>query len=203
MFRAVSGRCAVVLSSLRLPIPDEKALATLTTLGFSVIEVDLVQLARSRVGVSRYRRGAGAADAPETFDCSSFIKWLYAERGVWLPRRTIQQIALGTAIDTCDILAGDVVFTTGRINYYHDDPTQGVGHVGIATGEGTIVHAANSRKGIIESSLQDFLKEETPRGVRRYVSQAAATITLETPLSREVECSDDLRWIILQQLPRP
>ena len=72
---------------------------------------------------------------------------------MWLSRRTIQQIDLGIAVNPTDVMAGDLVFVTGRINYYQDDPAQGVGHVGIATGEGTVVHAANKREGIIESTL--------------------------------------------------
>ncbi len=201
MFRAVGCRCAVDFSELHLPISDLETLALLASMGFKVIEVDLVQIARSRIGVSRYRRGARLIDAPDVFDCSSFMKWLYAHRGVWLPRRTIQQIELGTAVPLSAVVAGDAIFTTGSINYYHDDPAQGVGHVGIATGEGTVAHAANKRAGIIETDISKFVLSDTKlRGVRRYISDSYRVVTLETPPSREVEVSDDIRWIVLQQL---
>lgn len=200
MYRAVGGRCTVDLSLLCLPISDKKILELLVALGFRVIEPDLMQLARSCIGISNYRRGARLADAPETFDCSSFLKWLYAQRGVWLPRRTVQQIELGTAVNLSAIAEGDAIFTTGRINYYQDNPAQGVGHVGIATEKETVVHAANSRAGIIENKIENFLNGAELRGIRRYIPNPSRTVVLETPSFYEVEMSDDIRWIILQRL---
>ncbi len=202
MFHAVDNLCTVDLSLLNLPVSDGEALELLAPLGFRVIKVNLVRLARSLIGIASYRRGACLADAPNVFDCSSFVKWLYAKRGLWLPRRTIQQIELGTAIELPAMTAGDAIFTTGRNNYYRDDPAQGVGHVGLATGEGTVVHAANSRVKIVENKIDDFLRKEELRGIRRYVPNPDRSVTLKTPLSREVEVSDDIRWIVLQQLAK-
>lgn len=198
MFRAVEKCCAVDFSKLDLPIAEEDAMRILSFLGFRVVPVDLVEIARSRVGASRYQRGARLMDAPGVFDCSSLMKWLYAQRGIWLPWRTIQQIDQGSSIDIRDLSAGDVIFTTGFINYYRTDPSQGVGHVGIATGEGSIVHAANSRSGIVESAVEDFLHAVELRGIRRYVT--ASVVTLDVPLLRDIETSDDIRWVILQRL---
>jgi cell wall-associated NlpC family hydrolase len=126
------------------------------------------------------------------------IKWLYGQRGIWLPRRSIQQRALGQAVELHELREGDVVFTSGRINYYDTDPSCGVGHVGIATGEGTIVHAANSRVGIIETTVEDFISGEKLRGIRRYVPKDSEVVTVTTPPQREVETSDDIQWILLQ-----
>ena len=55
-YLAVGNRCAVDFSALALPVLQEEALAILWRLGFRRIEVDLLALARSRIGVSRYRR---------------------------------------------------------------------------------------------------------------------------------------------------
>ena len=201
MFRAVGNRCAVDFSELHLPMTNREAMTMLTSLNFQAIEVNLLKIARACIGASRYQRGSRLADAPDVLDCSSFIKWLYAQRGIWLPRRTVQQMEIGTPIDLSNIVAGDVIFTTGRVNYYLDDPAQGVGHAGFATGEGTVVHAANSRTGIVESKLDNFLGKCELRGVRRYLDNPADVLTLLTPPRREVETSDDIRWIILQRLP--
>lgn len=199
MFRAVHNRCAVDFAKLHLPMSDEEALSLLESINIRPVEIDLIAVARSRVGVSRYRRGARYTEAPDVFDCSSFIKWLYGLLGVWLPRRTIQQISHdSTSIDRHDLMAGDVIYVTGVINYYHDNPLLGVGHVGIATGEGTVIHAANSRVGIVESELSSFLSQETElRGIRRFIKPSPRVKTLEFPLSREIETSDDIRWIVL------
>ena len=200
-YRAVGSRCAVILDSLHLPISREEALAILNHKGFVLVEVDIIALARQCIGTSQYRRGARPSEAPAVVDCSSFIKWLYAQRGIWLPRRSIQQRELGEVVNLDELVAGDAVFISGRIDYYHDDPANGVGHVGIATGYGTVVHAADRKVNVVESPLDKFVGETKFRGARRYISQNVEVLTFETPLNREVEVADDIKWIILQQLP--
>lgn len=200
-YRAVGNRCAVILEFLRLPISSEETLATLSPKGFRVVEVDLVALARQCIGTSRYRRGARPSEAPAVVDCSSFVKWLYAMRGIWLPRRSIQQRELGEAVSLDELVAGDVVFVSGVVDYYHDDPANGVGHVGIATGDGTVIHAADRKANVVESLLDKFVGKAKFRGARRYIPKGVEVLTLETPLNREVEIADDIRWIILQSLP--
>lgn len=201
-YRAVENRCAVILDSLRLPISREDTLTTLSRKGFVLVEVDIIGLARQCVSTSQYRRGAGSSEAPAIVDCSSFIKWLYAQRGIWLPRRSIQQRELGEAVDLDKIVAGDVVFVSGWIDYYHDDPTNGVGHVGIATGVGTVVHAANRKVNVAETPLDKFVGKTKFRGARRYIPKDVEVLTLKTPAEREVEIADDIRWIVLQSLPK-
>ena len=205
-YRAVENRCAVVLDSLRLPlISNEEILRVLSHAGFNLIEVDMVRLARECIGKSMYMRGASPREAPAVVDCSSLIKWLYGMRGIWLPRRSIQQYELGEACELGELIAGDVVFISGRIDYYHDDPANGIGHVGMAAGEGTIIHAAGKECGVVESSVNDFMNVTDGtkfRGIRRYIPKNAEILTFETPAYRSVEIADDIRWIILQSLPQ-
>ena len=199
-YRAVGNRCAVILDSLYLPISREETLAILNHKGFVLVEVDIVALARQCISTSQYRRGARFSEAPMTVDCSSFIKWLYAKRGIWLPRRSIQQRELGETVNLDELIAGDSVFVSGRVDYYHDDPANGVGHVGIATGDGTVIHAANREVGVVEDSLGEFVGKTKFRGARRYVPKDVEVLTLEIQVDREVEIADDLRWIVLQSL---
>ena len=201
-YRAAGSRCAVVLEYLRLPTPREETLAILNRKGFSVVEVNIVTLARHCIGISQYRRGARPSEAPMVVDCSSFAKWLYAERGIWLPRRAIQQRELGEVINFDELVAGDLVFVSGWIDYYHGDPMNGVGHVGIATGDGTVIHAASRRANVVESPIDKFVGKTKFRGARRYIPKGVEVLTLETPTDREVEIADDIRWIVLQSLPR-
>ena len=201
-YRTVSNRLAVHLPSLNLPITDTEALAILERKGFKVLEVNLIALARQCIRISSYRRGVKPSEAPTVVDCSSFIKWLYGQRGVWLPRRSIQQREFGITVPIEEISVGDVVFVSGWIDYYHTDPKDGVGHVGIATGEGTIIHAANKKAHVIESSFESFIGKSKFRGAKRYVELSKEIYTLQIPSNREVEISDDLRWIVLQSLPK-
>jgi len=201
-YRAVGNRCAVILDSLRLPTSREEILTILNQKGFVLVEVNIIALARQCIGTSQYCRGAQSSEAPTIVDCSSFIKWLYAQRGIWLPRRSIQQRELGEAINLDELVAGDVVFVSGWIDYYHDDPANGVGHVGVATGDGTVIHAADRQAHVVEIPLDKFVNKTKLRGARRYMPKDVEVLTFETPLDREVEIADDIRWIILQSLPK-
>lgn len=207
-YRAVGNRCALDFDSLKLAISREEILSILLQKKFKVLEVDIIALARKCVGVSQYHRGALLAGAPEVFDCSSFIKYLYGQKGIWLPRRSIQQSKLGESRDSelsgLGLVAGDAVFVSGRIDYYDQDPKEGIGHVGIYTGEGTVVHAANRESGVVESKFDDFANQSNLRTIRRYMPIGfpigSRIVTLETPANREIEISDDIRWVILQSL---
>ena len=186
-------------TSLNIPLTQNEALALLATKGFQQVKVDVVALAKACIGLSKYRRGARLCEAPDVVDCSSLIKWLYGQRGIWLPRRSIQQREYGEPVLE-KIIAGDVLFVSGFIDYYLNDPDDGVGHVGIATGEGTIIHAANERLGVVESPIEGFIDNTEARGVRRYLPLNKEIITLEVPPHREIEFEDDIRWIILQSI---
>jgi len=198
-YRAVRNRIAVSINCLKLPISNEETLTILNQKGFKAVKVDIISLARECIGKSKYSRGVRSSEAPAVLDCSSFIKWLYGERGIWLPRRSIQQREVGQEVNLEEIIAGDVVFVSGRIDYYDHDLKDGVGHVGIASGEGTIIHAANKKSHVIETPIGKFIGKKF-RGVRRYIPKDIEVLTFETPLGREIETADDIRWIVLQSL---
>ncbi len=202
-YRAVGNRCAVILESLSLPIPREEVLTILRHKGFKVVGVDIVALSRWCIGLSRFRRGAKPSEAPAVVDCSSFIKWLYGMRGIWLPRWSIQQCKLGEDVNLDELIAGDVIFISGRVDYYDEDSACGVGHVGVYTGDKTVVHAASREAHVIESPLDEFIGKSKFRCARRYVPKGAEVLTFEAPSNREVEIADDFRWIVLQSLPKP
>lgn len=197
IYRAVGNYCAVDFKNFDLPISQKEAMRILESKGFGVVNVDLISLARERIGTSKYHRNARLSEAPSVFDCSTFTKWLYAQRGIWLPRRSIQQRELGDIINPLNLRAGDLVFRSGHIDYFLGDPNDGVGHVGIATGEETIIHAANSKKGVIEVSANVFEKRDF-RGARRIIPKDRSVFTFVAPADREIDTSDDIKWIILK-----
>ena len=200
-YRAVGNRCAVDIDALQLPLTREEILNILAGKGFGIIEVDLVMLARRCIGRSRYRRGARLWEAPGIVDCSSFMKWLYGKAGMWLPRLSIQQREFGEAVEFCELVADDLVFVSGHIDYHRDNPADDVGHVGIATGDKTVIQATY-RAGVIESELDAFIGKAKFRGVRRYLPKDRGVLTFETPAGREIESADDIKWIVLRSLPK-
>ncbi|OGE80163.1 MAG: hypothetical protein A2660_02430 [Candidatus Doudnabacteria bacterium RIFCSPHIGHO2_01_FULL_45_18] len=153
-YMAVGNKCAVDLEELCLPISTKAALEILWQKGFRVAAVDVVKLARGCVSSSRYRRGANYFEAPFTVDCSTLTKWVYAKTGIWLPRHSIDQREMGKRVS--DVRAGDLIFANGAKPYWFTDPTDGVGHVGICTGQGTVIHAASKDRGVVEDSIEDF-----------------------------------------------
>jgi|SRR5687767_2715282 len=77
----------------------------------------------------------GGAD-PGGFDCSGFVRYVFAQHGVPVPRTVVEQYAAGGSVAPTDLQAGDLVFfaTTGS----------GASHVGIVVGGDSFVHAPSS-----------------------------------------------------------
>ncbi len=204
IFRAVNGRCAADIGGLDLPVAGEEALAILARCGLEPVRVDLIAACRGLIGRAGYRRGARLAEAPGVFDCSSLVKWAYGLLGVWLPRRAVQQYSAAEPSPDGDRRRGDLVFVSGLIDCYDTDVAAAVGHVGILTGDGTVIHAANSRVGVVETEVEAFTRNGAAyRGLRRPVSDLGRLVTFRLPPSRDIETSDDLRWLVLQEMGRP
>jgi cell wall-associated NlpC family hydrolase len=91
---------------------------------------DLLQTALGFRGVP-YRLGG---ESPSTgFDCSGFVRYVFAANHLELPRTVGEQYLLGTPVKTRDIRAGDLV--------YFSTVTPGASHVGIAVDAVEFVHA--------------------------------------------------------------
>ncbi len=201
-FQAVGNRCAVHFPSLDLPMGEEEALEILEKRDYRRLHVDVVAIARERVGKARYRRGARPQEAPDVFDCSRFTQWLYGRLGIRLPRYSIQQFEVCHLLPSGEPMAGDLAFSEGAIPWYRRLPTLGIGHVGFVTNERTVIHAANGEKGVVEEPLVEWETWKGFRGVRRFIPSGMEFVTLECPPTVDIECSDDIRWKILKTLPR-
>lgn len=75
------------------------------------------------------------SNGPRTFDCSSFTRWVMNKAtGIRLPRTAASQSRVGRQISRSSLQKGDLVFFKNTYKY-------GVSHVGIAMGNGRMVHA--------------------------------------------------------------
>jgi cell wall-associated NlpC family hydrolase len=80
-------------------------------------------------------------------DCSGFVQSIYGDFGYSLPRVSRDQASsAGKRVSESDILPGDLVF--------YANSSGSVNHVAMYIGNGKIVHAANSRQGIITSQYR-------------------------------------------------
>ncbi len=206
IYRAVGNRCAVNLKDLKLPISDLAAIQVLRHLGFEVLEVDLLSTAYKIItSKPLFKKVALIKEAPEVMSCSTFIKWVYAQKGIWLPTRAIQQYLFGKTVRHEETKAGDLLFVSGwNSDYYDEDPLERVGHVGMIKDQDTILSCSNRYGGVAEISFDYFIQKKDQkrevRGVKRYTSNNEITYTVISPENLEVEGSDDLRWMILKNL---
>ncbi len=86
----------------------------------------------------------GGSSLTEGADCSGFTMSVFACYGVSLPHSAADQLGCGVSISLDSLAPGDLVFfnSTGSID-----------HVAIYIGNGQIVHAANSKSGIVITEL--------------------------------------------------
>ena len=89
-----------------------------------------------------YRLGG---DDPSGFDCSGFVRYVYQQHGVAMPRETREQFKLGTRVDRGRLAPGDLVFFS--------TVAPGASHVGIAIGGDQFVHAPSERGVVRVESL--------------------------------------------------
>lgn len=132
----------------------------------------LIASGRSLIGKARYEFLAEPYQAPEVVSCQTFIWWLYAEYGIFIPHLVSEQVQLGVLVQVPkQRRCGDLVFSRGqgRYNFYDGERAKdGVGHVGMLTEKGTILHASSKAKTVVEESLERFLvKEGRFRGIYR------------------------------------
>ena len=89
-------------------------------------------------------------EGPDSFDCSGLVQYIYKNAlGKNLPRVSYEQCKVGKAVSREDLQVGDLVF--------FDTMNKGrVSHVGIYIGNNEFIHAANSKKGVIKSTLTGY-----------------------------------------------
>ena len=101
------------------------------------VERRVLDTAKRYLG-TRYRMGG---TKPSAFDCSGFVRYVFAKHGVALPRTAREQSAVGhpIAVGPDSLRVGDLLFfrtSRGR-----------AGHVAMYAGNGRIIHAsAGSRR---------------------------------------------------------
>jgi len=85
---------------------------------------------------------------PKGFDCSGYVKYIYAKAGVNLPRTAYEQSMVGKTINRDSLKRGDLLFflTDKKRNLP-------ITHVGLYLGNDKFIHAASKKDGIIISKF--------------------------------------------------
>lgn len=109
----------------------------------STLTVDQLQTtAKKFIGV-KYSYGGTSTSG---FDCSGYVRHVYNQIGVSLPRTSASMYGAGSAVGKKDLKAGDLVFfnTSGR----------GISHVGIYIGGNKFIHSMTG-KGVTITDIND------------------------------------------------
>lgn len=99
---------------------------------------DIIAHGQKFLGV-KYDFGTGDYRQTGKFDCSSFVQFLFADKGIQLPRVARDQAERGTSVSRSELQPGDLMFfyVPGR---FKTDKT--VGHVGIYMGDRKMLHSS-------------------------------------------------------------
>ncbi len=104
----------------------------------------------------------GASGNKDTYDCSSFVKYVYKKNGIDLPRTSIMQSKVGKYVKRDELQKGDLIFfdTSKKRKGY-------VNHVGIYLGDNKFIHASSAKKKVVITSLDKNFYSNRYKGARR------------------------------------
>jgi peptidoglycan endopeptidase LytE len=94
----------------------------------------------------------------DTFDCSSFIQYIFRMNGILLPRNSRQQFIVGLPISFKKLKKGDLLFFTTKARKNRHGLSR-IGHVAIYIGQGRILHTYRKGKKVMISELNSHWKQ--------------------------------------------
>ena len=103
--------------------------------------MSVVEYAKTFIGVPYVYGGS----TPSGFDCSGFVKYVFAHFGVNLPRTSYSQMNVGTPVTREELLPGDLVVFRGG------------GHVGIYCGNNMYIHAPQTGRTVTVEEMNRTL----------------------------------------------
>jgi phenylalanyl-tRNA synthetase beta subunit len=152
-------------------LSDKDVEGILNRLGFEyekIVPIEKVLALAPTLDGVLYKYGASISyDAPELFDCSSFIVYLFAQGGISIPRMVVDQYVFGEEVQENGLQPGDIVFANrgadGTTEYIESLDVQQTRHTtesqdflpgtkapestdhnGMYIGDGKVIHASGT-----------------------------------------------------------
>jgi len=162
---------------------------------------EVLKLALTLVDIP-YKNGASVSyDAPNVFDCSGFITYLFRESGVSVPRISVDQYVFGKIISEKDLRPGDTIYSNTREGKIHYETieflpgtkvSEGVDHCGLYIGDGKVIHATGLFGKVVIEELNKSKRFEYISGYRR-MSENEERFVITVPDERlDLRIKEDL-----------
>ncbi|MAF81093.1 hypothetical protein CL628_03730 [bacterium] len=124
------------------------------------VRQQLVAQARSYVGVASYEFRNEVSLPPLLVNCHTYLWWVYQSLGIYMPWHFLEQLQWGRLVPPRKAQPGDFVYRPGQQwNLQVADEsghTYRVGHVGLLTECGTVIHASQPAGTVIEVPTKRF-----------------------------------------------
>jgi phenylalanyl-tRNA synthetase beta subunit len=164
---------------------------------------EIVSLAQKLIGMP-YKFGSSVTyDSPRTFDCSSFVSYLFVQTGIALPRMTVDQFVYTEQVLESELQDGDLVFINSNDGKIHHESIEfmqgtpvpkGVDHNGIYAGEGSIIHGSPFHNKIVKENISEVVSRgRTLVGYRRVLGINEPHFVITIPAERlDLRIKEDL-----------
>ncbi|MGC8863629.1 MAG: C40 family peptidase [Armatimonadota bacterium] len=116
-------------------------------------------IVRTALGYSGVRYVYGGTDPATGMDCSAFVRMVFGQFGINLPRTAREQAEVGTSVPFDQLQPGDRLYFQCKNGY--------IDHCGIYAGNGYFVHCSASRGGVAVDSLDSDFYWKTLVAARR------------------------------------
>jgi NlpC/P60 family protein len=148
----------------------------------NILASDVVDFAASLIG----RPYVWGAEGPHSFDCSGLTQYVYREFGVELPRRAINQSAVGDRV--ARLRRGDLIF-------FSSGPREStVSHVGIYEGGGVMIDASKRHGRVRRDSLNESFWVER----LLFATRVSADLDEREPVVRTTRRSTERRKAVIR-----
>ena len=124
-----------------------------------------------------------AARGPKCFDCSGFVYYVYKHFGFTVPTSSSSYTNLSKYGKK---VTGDSNAKLGDIVVWSD-------HVGIYTGNGKVIHSLNSKKGVCETVVKDFVNTKGVKNPSHYYLRVNGVYEAVTNPSLTVKSVSNLK----------
>lgn len=137
---------------------DAQDTAATTSADITDLRKSLIAMAM-KLRDTRYVRGG--RDPSTGFDCSGFVRYVFAHAvGMQLPRNSASQFLAGLKVNRADMQPGDLVF-------FRTHGKRRISHVGIYISNGRFIHSPASGKSVEISSLHESYWAKRFAGAKR------------------------------------